>query len=82
MSEPYTPQEETICNGKIITAGELVVESQHEVVLGTKTTTQKYNCSQTKNYTSMLYVKSKEGKRRGRLEFRQSALFVESGFLT
>ena len=39
ISETYTLQEETICDGKIITAGELVVKSQHEVVLGTKTTT-------------------------------------------
>ena len=29
MSEPYTPQEEKMCDGQISTAGELVVKYQY-----------------------------------------------------
>ena len=62
ISEPYTLQEETVCNRKISIVGELVVKAQYmnymqdnkKIYWGGKTQQKKYNWSLMHNCTSML----------------------------
>ena len=61
VSETYTIHEETMCNGKICTSGEIFFKAQYMNCMQDNTKwywerkkTEQYNCSHTHNCTSML----------------------------